>query len=95
MVAADVLPSNNGDARVEYVNLAGVDHSDDDDDDDSAFVTANDVSVEPLESSRKMSFSSPNVARAGVDEFISPILSRYRKQLDTSPKWGSHYAWLF
>ena len=65
---------------MEYANHADDDLRDDndnvEDDDDSAFVTANDVSVEPLESSRKMSFSSPNVARAGVDEFISPILSR-------------------
>jgi len=65
-------------------HASAVDYSDDDDDDDeeggddnddSAFVTANDVSVEPLESSRKMSFSSPNVARADLDDFISPILS--------------------
>ena len=62
------LPANNkGDARVDYAT---------DDDDEDAFVTANDVSLEPLESSRKLSFSSPNVARAGIDEFISPIVSR-------------------
>ena len=66
------LPANNkGDARVDYAT-----DDDDDDDDEDAFVTANDVSLEPLESSRKLSFSSPNVARAGIDEFISPIVSR-------------------
>merc|ERR1719192_437593 len=61
-----------------------VDHSEgeiklnsDTDEDDAAFVTANDISSEPLNSSRtrKMSFSSPDVARIGIDELISPIPS--------------------
>ena len=72
---ADASPTNNADVRVKYAH----DDSDDDDaddNDDSAFVTANDVSVEPLESSRKLSFSSPTVDKVGIDDFISPILSR-------------------
>merc|ERR1712042_240725 len=87
------LPANNkGDARVHY---ATDDDDDDDDDDEDAFVTANDVSLEPLESSRKLSFSSPNVARAGIDEFISPIVSSpqdvFRPNNDGSSSKQHHY----
>ena len=72
---ADVSPTNNADVRVKYAHDDS-DDDDGDDNDDSAFVTANDVSVEPLESSRKLSFSSPTVDKVGIDDFISPILSR-------------------
>ena len=56
---------------------AAVDDSDDDDVEDAAFTTAHDESMDQLESSRKISFSSPNVARVPFDEFISPIVSRW------------------